>query len=351
MTQNAPLGDVADFFSGYAWKAKSFTDEVRGMPIIRIQNVGSDASTDFKYWPEAYEDRFVIRKGDLLLTLSGSFRTAIWKGPEALLNQRIVCVTPRRQIDKSWLYYALENAMGRIAGMGRHALVSNVALSDLKQLNVTVPPLDKQKRIAAILDQADALRRLRQRAIDKFGELKASIFHQMFSTCTNFQPLGSLIKVKSGNGLTAKQMRGGDVPVYGGNGINGWHDESFVDPQTVIIGRVGVYCGAVHVTEKKAWVTDNALIVKKLVDIETDYLSEALKAANLNQYAGRSAQPLVSGSRIYPVEIPLPPIEDQRRFSSRIRAIAGPTASLQKSLDVIEALFGSLQHQAFQEEL
>ena len=175
-----PLGDVASFFSGFAWKAKQFTDEPCGMPIIRIQNVGSDASTEFKYWPAEYDERFVIQEGDLLLTLSGSFRTAVWNGPEALLNQRIVKVTPQEGVDTRWLFYALENAMEWIAGMGRHALVSNVALSDLRDLAFTLPPLEEQRRIAAILDQADALRRLRRRALDRLNTLGQAIFHEMF---------------------------------------------------------------------------------------------------------------------------------------------------------------------------
>jgi len=148
-----PLSDAASFFSGFAWKSEQFTDEPRGMPIIRIQNVGSDVSTEFKYWPAEYDERFVIRGGELLLTLSGSFRTAVWDGPEALLNQRIVKVTPKEGVDTRWLFYALENAMAQIAGMGRHALVSNVALSNLRDLAVTVPSLEEQRRIAAILDQ------------------------------------------------------------------------------------------------------------------------------------------------------------------------------------------------------
>ncbi len=74
--------------------------------------------------------------------------------------------------------------------------------------------------------------------------------------------IGSILSVSSGTGLTAKKMNlNGGIPVYGGNGITGYHDNNTVDGITVVIGRVGAHCGCVHYIEGKAWVTDNALIV------------------------------------------------------------------------------------------
>ena len=55
-------------------------------------------------------------------------------------------------------------------------------------------------------------------------------------------------------------MNDGAIPVYGGNGVTGYHDAYNVSKQTLVIGRVGFYCGSIHVTPEKAWVTDNAFI-------------------------------------------------------------------------------------------
>ena len=56
----------------------------------------------------------------------------------------------------------------------------------------------------------------------------------------------------------------GEYPVYGGNGINGLYSMYNVESETIIIGRVGFYCGSVYKTTSKAWVTDNALIASVL---------------------------------------------------------------------------------------
>ena len=163
--------------------------------------------------------------------------------------------------------------------------------------------------------------------------------------------LGELIKVSSGQGLTATEMRGGEFPVYGGNGINGYHDEGSVEPDTIVIGRVGAYCGAVHTTRVKCWVTDNALIVRKLQDINTTYLAAALTLAELNQYAGRAAQPLVSGSRIYPIEIIVPAMDEQVAFEKAVKSAFSQEHCLKAGAAKLETLFASLQHRAFRGEL
>ena len=70
---------------------------------------------------------------------------------------------------------------------------------------------------------------------------------------------GELFQVKSGNNLSKSKMKDGDIPVFGGNGITGYHNESNVGKSTIVIGRVGYYCGSVHLTPPEAWITDKSL--------------------------------------------------------------------------------------------
>lgn len=96
--------------------------------------------------------------------------------------------------------------------------------------------------------------------------------------------LGSLLKIESGKGLTSKEMQPGTIPVYGGNGITGYHNKALVKEETVVIGRVGFYCGSVHVTEEKAWVTDNAFITTyPQKSINREYLVYCFRGMNLGQ--------------------------------------------------------------------
>lgn len=132
--------------------------------------------------------------------------------------------------------------------------------------------------------------------------------------------LGEVIKISSGDGLTAKQMnQEGKIPVYGGNGITGYHDHYNVCKPTLVIGRVGYYCGSIHITQDQAWVTDNAFITQFSEECFTiSYLDLLLKSIDLQENSSATAQPVISGSKIYPLVILIPPLEEQHRIVEKV---------------------------------
>lgn len=132
--------------------------------------------------------------------------------------------------------------------------------------------------------------------------------------------LQQIIQISSGNGLTSSKMNDqGSVPVFGGNGITGWHDAGNVDKPTLVIGRVGYYCGSVHITPPSAWVTDNAFITTFSEDnIHLSFLSLLLKGTNLKENESATAQPVISGRKLYPIVIGLPPKAEQHRIVAKV---------------------------------
>jgi type I restriction enzyme S subunit len=237
--------------------------------------------------------------------------------------------------------------------------VDSIAFSDVKRIKVPVPPLSEQERIVRILDAAEELRRLRAQADRRTADLIPALFYDMFGDpATNpkgFRKdrLGNLLEVKSGTFLPAKNMaKGGTFAVYGGNGVSGYHDEYMFEQPVIVVGRVGVYCGAVHLTHPRSWVTDNALYVANVSpDLDQMYLVTSLVTADLNQYAGRAAQPLISGSRLYPVPVLVPPLAVQRQFAARVAEIRALEARQAESRRRLDELFQSLLHRAFHGKL
>lgn len=135
--------------------------------------------------------------------------------------------------------------------------------------------------------------------------------------------LGTIISITSGDGLTSSEMDiNGKYPVYGGNGVTGYHNAFNVSKRTLVIGRVGFYCGSTHITEEHAWVTDNAFITtfdERLVSMKwikyfIDYLEPRKKASS-------TAQPVISGKLIYPMLMPIPPLAEQNRIMAKIEEL------------------------------
>ena len=119
--------------------------------------------------------------------------------------------------------------------------------------------------------------------------------------------ISSILKLSSGNALPANKMKKGNIPVYGGNGITGFHNVGFISEETIVIGRVGEYCGSVYLTEANCWITDNALYCKEFLEnVNKVYLTYALREAHLNQYANRTGQPNISQNALANVKIVMP---------------------------------------------
>ena len=173
------LSHFCRFLAGYAWKAKNFNSDRIGSPVIRIQNVGT-VSSELIHTAEEPIERFWVEQGEYLLSLSGSFRLVAWNGPRALLNQRIVKLTPESIVAPAYFGSALSTQLSAIEAMGRHALVNNVALSDLKKVELCLPPLDIQHRFAAIVESVEQ-QRARQRAhLAELDTLFASLQSRAF---------------------------------------------------------------------------------------------------------------------------------------------------------------------------
>jgi type I restriction enzyme, S subunit len=137
-----------------------------------------------------------------------------------------------------------------------------------------------------------------------------------------FVRLGEIIKISSGDGLTSSQMDiNGNIAVYGGNGINGYHSKSNVEKIAIVIGRVGAYCGSIHLTTKEAWITDNAFITTHSSLLLQDWLYNELIGLNLRNYARESAQPVISGERVYPIILGLPSYKEQQAIVSTVEKL------------------------------
>lgn len=142
-----------------------------------------------------------------------------------------------------------------------------------------------------------------------------------------------------GNGKS-RPLDSGNIPVYGGNGIMSHVSQSNYDQETIIIGRVGAYCGATYYENKPIWISDNALSAKAIGKNNTKYLYYLLKNLDLNQFAEGSSHPLLTQKLLKSVETKaaLDPYEQ--------KAIASVLSSLDDKIDLLHRQNKTLESMA-----
>jgi type I restriction enzyme S subunit len=129
-------------------------------------------------------------------------------------------------------------------------------------------------------------------------------------------------RCRSGDGIftedvTPEPTPERSIPVIGGNGVMGYCDSSNCDHPVLVIGRVGALCGNVHLIAPPAWITDNALVMPTdSATFSQKYLAAVLRTRNLNDLADKTAQPLITGTRVRAERVPVPPHPEQAAIAA-----------------------------------
>ena len=352
---------------------KYLTHDPDGLNWIKI----SDATASDKYIyetkqkikPEGLHKTRLVKDGDFLLSNSMSFgKPYIMKTTGCIHDGWLVLREKHANLlDKDFLYHLLCSPyiFDQFDTLAAGSTVRNLNIRLVSSVVIPVPPLPEQKRIVAKLDQAfeaiDKAKANVERNLQNAKDLFQSELNRIFSQKGEGwveKKLGECIKLKSGDGLTAKNMnQEGLYPVYGGNGIAGNHDTYNSEGMQVIIGRVGALCGNVRYLNEKLWLTDNAFKVSKFYyAFDEAFLTYLLNYKNLRSYARQAAQPVISNSSTsdVPLEFPLD-VEQQKSIVSQLDELKTRTQYFDglynQKLDALSELKKSILQKAFIGEL
>lgn len=178
------IGDMFSLINGCAFKPEDWKPS--GTPIIRIQNL-NDPSVEFNYSQAPVPERNRIESGDLLFawsgTLGSSFGARVWNGPSGVLNQHIFKVLmDERHIALQFALLVLARVEEDIAkkSHGFKASFVHVKKSDLVQVELLLPDLPEQQRIAACLSSLDALITAATQELETLKTHKKGLMQQLF---------------------------------------------------------------------------------------------------------------------------------------------------------------------------
>ena len=317
----------------------------------------------------------LLPEGAVLVCCIGSLGKIGFAGRPLVTNQQInAIVFDGKKIDPRYGFFACRLLKPQLESMAPATTVPIVNKSRFSELKIPVPPLEEQRRIAAILDQAETLRTQRRTALALQGSLTQSLFLDMFGDpvanpkgwpTPKFGEVGKLDRgISKHRPRNAPELLGGKHPlVQTGEVAN---CDGYIRSYTSTYSDLGLRqskmwpAGTLCITiaaniAKTGILTFDACFPDSVVGFQADdpatveyvrvWLSFLQKA--LEDSAPESAQKNINLAILRGLSIPLPPLPLQQTFATRIAAIEALKATHRRALAALDALFASLQQRAF----
>jgi type I restriction enzyme S subunit len=343
-----PLRELLDVQSGFAFKKENFS-ESRGVPLIRIRDLVGDTTETMYDGP--FREDFLVEPGDYLIGMDGEFRCHIWRGPQALLNQRVCRLRNfRPEVEPRYIYYGIQKYLKDIEDRTPFATVKHISGGQIENIVMPVPNLEEQRHAVEVLSRAENIVRMRRETEQKAKEIIPALFLDMFGDpATNprgwgLKSLGESSRIVGGSSLPKgdafRDQEGGDLLVkvsdmnLPGNEVHLSHSAEWTPHATRSYSRVPAGAvilpkrGAAIATNKKRLTTRSALLDPNLMGIVPDenivrrrYLFQWFLRFDLATITNGTTVPQLNKGDLAPLMVPVPPQELQTQFSERATRI------------------------------
>jgi type I restriction enzyme S subunit len=174
------IGRFVELINGFAFPSEGFT-EGDGMPLIRIRDLNRrDTEVNFQ---GKYSERYVVKRGDLLIGMDGDFLTVKWKGNDALLNQRVCKLVTKDQdfLDQEFLFYRISAEIIKIHRITAATTVKHLSSKGVLGIEIDLPSKPEQTRIAEILSTVDQAIEQTEASIAKQCRIKTGLMQDILT--------------------------------------------------------------------------------------------------------------------------------------------------------------------------
>jgi type I restriction enzyme, S subunit len=363
-----PLGAVADLCLGKMLDQ----NKNKGEPLPYLANVNVrwgefslDSLRTMRFEPKEAE-RYGLKFGDIVMCEGGEpGRCAIWKNqvPGMMIQKALHRIRPSEVLDYRFLHYSFLH-IGQSKGFDQFftgSTIKHLPAEKLAKVEVPVPPLPVQRRIAGILSAYDELMENSQRRIRLLEAMARALYREWFVHFRfpghakrsspagrgggegrarlvtsplgdipqgwEVKKLGDILELNYGKALKQEDRSGGAVPVFGSSGIVGQHDTALVKGPGIIVGRKG-NVGSVFWCAEDFYVIDTAYFVTSSLPLR--FLFYVLPTLNfLNSDA---AVPGLSRNQAYTLEILVPPAALLKKFCALADTFERQVSTLQRQI-------------------
>lgn len=374
----ATIGEIAKVARGGSRRpiTKFITDEPDGVNWIKIGDTEKGGryitGTAEKIIRDGIKRSRWVDEGDFLLTNSMSFgRPYILKTSGCIHDGWLVLKPDYKRINQDFLYYALSSptTFAQFDAAAAGSTVRNLNIGLVEKVRIPLPPLEEQKRIVAVLDQAfaalDRARTLAEANLADAEELFDSWASDAFrlegvDRSTVYLPDISENLDRLRVPITKADRKPGNVPYYGASGEVDRVADFIFDEDLLLVSEDGAnllartYPIAFSISGK-SWVNNHAHVLRFENPTDQEYVRLYLNSIPLDDFVSGMAQPKLNQKALNSIPIPFPPSEERARIVEKAAEISAASVAAMGIYDAqltdVAELRQSLLQNAFAGEL
>ena len=361
----AKLGEVCDFYAG-----TGFPNEYQGRatgkyPFYKVGDISKnvlEGNRELKTCANYVEEDVVQKlKGSILPPKTIVFakigealklnRRAI-TSCECLVDNNVMGIKAQNvRLNDEYLFYWLQNL--NLSDYSESTTVPSVKKSRLQNIEINVSPLEEQEKVVSTLNKLSSLILARKKQLSKLDELVKAWFVEMFG-----DPIGNtknlpvtkfvdVVKMQRGFDLPVQERKSdGMIPVYGSNGVLGYHDISKVKGGGVITGRSGTI-GKVFYEKGEFWPLNTTLFSLNSHGNDVVYLKYLLELFDLSRFTEGTGVPTLNRNKFHDELIIDVPLDEQERFAAFVERVDQQKQTVQQSLEKLELMKKALMQEYF----
>ena len=367
------LGEVCEILSGYAFKSSQFNDKKIGLPLIRIRDVERGFSDT--YFEGAYPEEYLIKNGDLLITMDGSFILKKWEGDLALLNQRVCKIKiTDKSVDEGYIAWLIPKFLKEIEDKTPFVTVKHLSVAKIKDISFVLPNKLEQKLISKRLNTISQIYDFRKIQSEGLNELVKSRFNEMFGDF--YTTLFPKYKIGEKFELSSGSTPSRDNKLYWDSGAINWVKTTEVINKEITETEEKITKFALENTSLKLFPVNTILIAmygqgqtrgrSAILKVESTsnqacgaifpnkidnpvfiWHQLMLRYSELRELGRGGNQPNLNGQLIKNFELIFPPLSLQNEFADFVAQVDKSQLAIQKSLEELETLKKSLMQEYF----
>ena len=376
------LGSVASYINGFAFKPTDWS--TCGLKIIRIQNL-TNPTSEANYYSGTYDLKYEVNRGDVLISWSASLGIYIWQDEKAVLNQHIFKVVfDKVSLNKKYFFYQVSYILKRAESETHGATMKHLTRPVFNALPFELPSMEQQNFIANELDIIARLINAHKRQLHLLDELVKSRFIEMFGDLANPQCRYYKCKLEElcsspddikcgpfGTQLNKDEYQTEGVAIWEIPQINSGFNMKpthfltnekarqlkaySIRPGDIAMSRKGNVgkCalfpfkyeeGIIHSDVLRIRVDKN--IVNPCFIVYQLHFSNAIKQ-QIKVISSGAIMAGINVTKLKGINVHVPSLKDQCKFSDFIDEINKSRLAIQKSLDETQLLFDSLMQKYF----